>query len=113
LDRLGNLISHLPAEAALLKAIPIPDTADERPWTRIEMLTAMLLEQADAAVKIQVKLWAKSPPKMKPLRIEWPGRDDQATAKQKPKASSPSEIASFMGSRRGTIQVIGGDDRGS
>ena len=110
--RLGNLIAHLPSESSILDTIPSPHTADERRWNRMEQLLALLLETTDAAAKLQIKLWAKSPPKMKPLRIEWPGRDDQS-ATPKPEPSSPSEIAAFMGSRKGTIQVIGGNDDGS
>ena len=113
MDRLANLIEHLPPESALIRAVPIPDDADERPWTRLEMLTALLLEGVDTLSKIQIKMWAKSPPKMTPLRIEWPGRDEQTARKPKPKPSTPDEIRSFLGKRKGVIQVIGGDDDGS
>ena len=113
MDRLANLIEHLPPESALIRAIPIPDDADERPWNRIEMLTALLLEAIDTGTKTQIKMWSKSPPRMKPLRIEWPGRSDQAASKPKAKSSSPGEIAAFLGKRGGTIQVIEGNDDGS
>ncbi len=113
MDRLSNLIEHLPPESALIRAVPIPDDATERPWSRIEMLTALLLESIDSLTKTQIKMWAKSPPRMKPLRIEWPGRGDTPTQKPKAKSSSPGEIAAFLGKRGGTIQVIEGNDDGS
>ncbi len=108
MDRLGNLIANLPPDSNVLKVVEIPDDAPEREWTRLEQLLALLLETTDAATKLQVKLWAKSPPRMKPLRIEWPGRDETTTT-QKPKPSSPSDIAAFLGKRGGTMKVI---DRG-
>ncbi len=113
MDRLANLIEHLPPESALIRAIPIPDDATERPWDRIEMLTALMVEGIDTLSKIQVRMWAKKPPRMKPLRIEWPGRSDTPTQKPKAKSSSPGEIAAFLGKRGGTIQVIEGNDDGS
>lgn len=76
------------------------------------MLTAMMLEQLDSATKIQIKLWAKKPPRMKPLRIEWPGRPAEK-AKAKAKPSTPSEVLQFMSKRRGVVEVIGGNDDGS
>ncbi len=108
MDRLANLIAHLPPESSLLRVVPIPDDAPERPWTRIEQLTAMLVEGIDGLTKVQVRMWAKNPPKMDPLRIEWPGREDTP----KPTPSGPDEVVAFLASRRGSIEVIG-DDGGS
>ena len=103
-----HLIENLPSESATVRAL----TEQDGKWSLEEKLLAVVAEQTDAVYRAMVMAWSdpkklRRPPK--PLRIDWPGRMEEAYLGRM-REQDPERVRSLARRLGARVKVVRSDD---